>query len=111
MHHVRKKLAMKDALKISEISIVPVKPQNGLVAFASFVLNDAVYCGSIGVVSRPTGGYRLVYPTKQVAGRQLDIFHPISTEAGQLIQKEIITKYEEVVNDGRNRYGSFEHTS
>lgn len=106
----RKKCAMKDVLKISEVNIVPIKPQNGLVAFVSFVLNDALYCGSIGIMSRPAGGYRLVYPTKLVAGRQIDIFHPISGKAGQEIQDAVLTKYEEVVNDGWNRHGSFEST-
>lgn len=91
-------------LKISEVNIVPIKPQDGLVAFASFVLNDALYCGSVGVLSRPSGGYRLVYPTKLIAGRQYDIFHPISSDAGKQIQKTVITKYEEVVNSGWNRH-------
>ena len=93
-------------LKISEVDIAPVKPQNGLVAFASFVVNDALYCGSVGVMSRPGGGYRLVYPTRKVASRQLDIFYPISSVAGQLIQEAVISKYEEVVNNGWNRHGN-----
>ncbi|HEY1644891.1 MAG TPA: septation protein SpoVG family protein [Candidatus Saccharimonadales bacterium] len=93
-------------MEITEIEILIVKPQNGLVAFASFVINGSVYCGSVGVMSRPNGDYRLLYPTKIVAGRQLDIFHPISKEAGQQIHDAVIAKFEDVVNNGRNRYGS-----
>lgn len=92
-------------MSITEIQITPVKPRGGLVAFSSFVFEGALYCGSVGIFTRPSGGYRLVYPTKEVAGCQLDIYHPISGTVGRLIEKEVIAKYEEVVNkDGRNRY-------
>lgn len=93
-------------LAISEVEIAVIKPHDGLVAFASFVINGSVYCGSVGIMSRPNGDYRLLYPTRAVAGRQLDIFHPISREAGQQIHDAVITKFEDVVNNGRNRYDS-----
>lgn len=87
---------------------MPIKPQGGLIAFASFVVNDALYCGSIGIMSRPKGGYRLVYPTKLVAGRQLDIYHPITGAAGKQIEETVIPKYQEVMNHARNRHNSIE---
>lgn len=93
-------------MTVSEIQIAPVKPKGGLVAFASFVFGDALYCGSVGVFTRPNGGYRLVYPTKLVAGRQLDMYHPISGTVGKLIEQEVITKYEEVMNHGRYRHSN-----
>lgn len=95
---------------VSEIQITPIKPHGGLVAFASFVFNGALYCGSVGIITRPSGGYRLVYPTKEVAGRQLDMYHPISGTVGKLIEKEVIAKYEEVMNHGRNRYDNTDAT-
>jgi len=42
--------------KISEINITPIKPVDGLVAFASFVLEDSLYCGAVGIVTRLNGG-------------------------------------------------------
>ena len=49
-------------MKISEINIQLIKPVNGLVAFASVVLDDKIYLGSIGVHSRLDGtGYRHTY--------------------------------------------------
>lgn len=89
---------------ISEVQITPVKPKDGLVAFASFVFGNCLYCGSVGIFTRPNGGYRLVYPTKLVAGRQLDMYHPISGTAGRSIEEAVITKFEEVVSNDRNRY-------
>ncbi|MCL5010011.1 MAG: septation protein SpoVG family protein [Patescibacteria group bacterium] len=92
--------------RLSEIQIIPIKPQNGLVAFASFVLDQNLYLGSIGIMTRPNGSYRLVYPTKKVADRSLNIFYPINREFAQLIENEIVRRFEEVMNnyDRHNRF-------
>jgi DNA-binding cell septation regulator SpoVG len=88
-------------MKITEIQIVPIRPDNGLVAFASFILNDELYLGSIGVITRPEGGYRLLYPTKKVGLRNVRIFHPISKQSAELIEQAVIKKFEEVTNHVR----------
>jgi len=88
-------------MSISEIQIIPIKPQDGLVAFASFVLDDNLYLGSIGILTRPEGGYRLLYPTKKVGIRNINIFHPINKEFAQSIEKEVILKFEDVMKNGR----------
>lgn len=94
--------------RLSEIQIIPIKPQNGLVAFASFVLDGNLYLGSIGIMTRPQGGYRLVYPTKKVADRNLNIFYPINRETAQLIESEVVKQFEEVMNnyDRHNRFNT-----
>jgi len=92
--------------RLSEIQITPIKPQNGLVAFASFVLDKSLYLGSIGIMTRPPGGYRLVYPTKKVADRSLNVFYPINREAAQLIESEVIKQFEEVMKK-YDRHHSF----
>ena len=84
-------------MKISEVQIIPVKPQDGLIAFVSFVLDESVYLGSIAVLTRPEGGYRLVYPTKKVGTKNINIFHPINKEFAQSIEKEVISKFEDVM--------------
>lgn len=90
--------------KITEIQIIPVKPQNGLVAFASFVLDDSLYLGSIGILTRPNGGYRLVYPTKTIANKNINIYHPINKFFSKAIEKEVLKRLEEVMkkNDRHN---------
>jgi DNA-binding cell septation regulator SpoVG len=85
---------------ISEVQIVPVKPNNGLVAFCSFVLFESLYCSSVAVFTRPGGAYRLVYPTKVVIGREMQIFHPISRELGSKIEKEVTNKLMKMVGNG-----------
>jgi len=92
--------------KISEIQIVPIKPKDGLVGFVSFVLNENLYLGSIGINTRPKGGYRLTYPTKMVGNRNINIFHPINKEFASQIETEIINRFEEVMNQN-DRHNSF----
>ena len=92
--------------RLSEIQIIPIKPQNGLVAFASFVLDGSLYLGSIGIVTRPQGGYRLVYPTKKVAEKNLNIFYPINREFSQLVENEVVKQFEDVMKK-YDRHNSF----
>lgn len=89
---------------ISEVEITPVRPVNGLVAFASFVLWDSLYCGSVAVMTRPQGGYRLLYPTKKLGERQLNVFYPIGREIGSAIESEVVAKLEDVMKDSHGRY-------
>src|SRR3990167_5445294 len=90
--------------RLSEIQIIPIKPQNGLVAFVSFVLDESLYLGSIGIVTRLNGGYRLVYPTKKVAEKNLNIFYPINKEFAQLVENEVVRRFEEVMKDQNDRH-------
>jgi stage V sporulation protein G len=47
-------------MTISEVNITPVKPIDGLVAFASCVIDSQLYVGSIGVHKLLDGsGYRI----------------------------------------------------
>ena len=87
-------------LKISEIQIVPIKPTNGLVAFASCVINQSLYVGSIAIFSSPSNssGFRLVYPSKVlVNGKEINCVHPINREAGENLSTAIIGKFKEIV--------------
>ena len=92
--------------RLSEIQIIPIKPQNGLVAFASFVLDESLYLGSIGIMTRPNGGYRLVYPTKKLADRNLNIFYPINREFALAIENEVVKQFEDVMKK-YDRHNSF----
>lgn len=78
--------------KITEIQILPIKPKEGLVAFVSFVLNDWFYLSSIGIYTKLEGGYRLTYPTKGT----YNLFYPIHKEVAEIIETEIVKKFEEV---------------
>lgn len=79
-------------VNISEIQIVPVKPVNGLVGFSSFVLNGYLYLGSIGIYTRPKGGYRLTFPMKN----NLNVFYPINKDFSQFIEGVVVREFEKV---------------
>lgn len=83
-------------MQISEVQIIPVKPQDGLIAFASCVLDERYYLGSIAVFTKLSGGYRLVYPTKKIGERHIHFHHPISREAGETIEDAILSKVREI---------------
>ncbi len=84
-------------MKITEVQIIPIKPNNGLVAFASIVLEDSLYLGSIGVYTRIDGsGYRITYPTKKISERDINIYHPINKETSKAIEEAIISKVKEI---------------
>jgi DNA-binding cell septation regulator SpoVG len=94
-------------MKISEIQITPVKPRDGLVAFASFVVDGELYCGSVAIFTLPfRNGFRLVYPTKKVGETQLNLFHPINKLAGEQIERSVIKKYEEVTSNDWRRHSN-----
>jgi DNA-binding cell septation regulator SpoVG len=85
-------------MKITEVNITPVKPQNGLVAFASIVIDNCLYLGSIAIYRRLDGlDYRITYPTKKLANANLNIFHPINKEMGQAIEIAIISKANQIL--------------
>ena len=90
--------------RLSEIQIAPVKPNNGLVGFASFVFDNCLYLGSIGIYTRPHGGYRLTYPTRGT----FNIFHPINRQTADEIEQAIISKFEDVTKSyvGHNSFNT-----
>jgi len=85
-------------MKIIEVQIVPIKPKDGLVAFASVVVGSGLYLGFLGVHTRLDGsGYRITYPTKKVGEKSLNIYYPINREAGRAIEEAIILKAKEIL--------------
>lgn len=93
-------------MRITEVNIVPVKPQDGLIAFASVVVDDRLYLSSIAIYTRLDGSYRLLYPTKKLGERILNIFHPISREASRQIEVAIFKRCKEIFegsNDGQEK--------
>ncbi len=78
--------------KISNIQFIPIKPNAGLIGFASCEINNQYYLGSLGVYSildKP-GSYRITYPRiKLISGELVKTFFPISNELDQAISSAI----------------------
>lgn len=89
----------KKAMIVSEVNIQLIKPCDGLVGFASVVLDDQIYLSSIGIHQRLDGtGYRITYPTKKTGNRSFDVFHPIKKEIGQKIEEAVLSKIAEIMS-------------
>lgn len=83
-------------MRVTEVNVVPIRPKDGLVAFASCVIDDSLYLGSIAVHTRPSGGYRLVFPTKLIGNTKLNLFNPITKSAGIAIDMAVTKKCDEI---------------
>lgn len=83
--------------KITEVQIKIVKPKDGLVGFASIVLDEKLYLGSIGVFTKLDGsGYRITYPTKKAGADSLNVYHPITEELGKEIELAVVERAKEL---------------
>lgn len=87
---------------ITEVNIVPVKPQNGLVGFASLVVDGNIYLNSIAIYVKLDGSYRLLYPTKKTGLRHMNIYHPINWEASKIIERAVFEKCFEIFESSDN---------
>jgi DNA-binding cell septation regulator SpoVG len=90
--------------RITEVQIAPIKPKDGLVAFASFVLDNSLYLGSVGIATRLQGGYRLIYPTKRTGNKDINVFHPINKAFAQAVEDEVVKHFEDVMNKSNDRH-------
>jgi len=91
---------------VSEVNITPVKPTDGLVAFASCVIDGQLYIGSLGVHQRLDGtGYRITYPTKKIGSSQLNYFYPVNKDTGRVIEQAITAKCVELFERSDETYG------
>ncbi len=94
---------MNYEIKVEEIEIIPVKPKDGLIGFASFVLDQKYYVGSVAIFTRMDGsGYRLLYATKKLGEKNINIFHPINEETGRAIEQAVTEKVYEIFQRGVN---------
>lgn len=99
-------------MRVSEVQITPVKPFEGLVAFASCVIDGQLFIGSIGVHKRLDGtGYRITYPTKTIAGKQLHYYHPVSKATGLAIEQAVVSRCKELFERSDENYGRHNQTT
>jgi len=86
------------AIVLSEINIIPIKPQDGHIGFVSFVINGQFYVGNIGIHSTPSGDIRLVYPEAASSSwKMVTSFHPITKYAGLQITQQVVAKYNSMI--------------
>lgn len=99
-------------VKISEVQISFVKPNDGIIGFASLLVNDSIYLNSIAIHKKLNGtDYRITYPTKKLsAENSINLFHPINRQTSLAIEHAIFSKLKEVMNkvNQHDRYSSYD---
>lgn len=98
-------------INISEVKIDFIKPNDGIIAFASLLINNDIYLSSIAIHAKLNDdGYRITYPTKELSGNKvINLFHPINKETSNKIENEILNKLKEVMKKANNdRYNSYD---
>lgn len=79
--------------RISNVQIIPIKPNEGLIGFASLILDEKMYLGSIGVYTKlKDNGYRITFPTKKAGQRNIYFHHPIDKDLSKDIEKAVVKK-------------------
>ena len=91
-------------LRISDIQIMPLIPKDGLVAIASFIVNECLFIGDVAIFTtfKNPLGFRLCYPDKILRnGKRINCVYPITKEAGRIISEAVIDKYKMLTADVR----------
>lgn len=97
-------------MKISDVKISIVTPKDGLIAFASVVLDGGFYVGGIAIHEKLDGtGYRLTYPTRKAANQTFNICHPITRDASKAIERAVFQELKNVKNQGCKHVGHHCH--
>ncbi len=93
---------------ITEVKIDFINPCEGIVAFASFVINDAICLSSIALHKKLNAdGYRVTYPSKG----KFSIFHPINREVGFAIETAVLNKLNEVMSKVYDRHNNADNSN
>lgn len=80
-------------MKISEVKIEFIKPFDGIIGFASLLLDNNICLTSIAIHKKlHDEGYRLTYPSKG----KFSIFYPINKEFSYQIEQAVFKKLDEI---------------
>lgn len=82
-------------MKITEVQIELINPREGMIGFASLVVDGNLYLSSIAIHKKLNAeGFRITYPKKG----QFCIFNPINKQTSEAIEQAIFSKLKEVMN-------------
>ena len=85
-------------MNITDVKVF-IRESNQLKAFVNIVIDDAFIIRNIKVIEGENGLF-VAMPSRRVStGEYRDIAHPINTETRNMIEKIIIEKYKEVLQE------------
>lgn len=82
-----------------EVKFKPLSEDKGLIGFASCILNDCLYLGSIGIFKRlDNQGFRLVFPVRtSEKGMKFNIFFPINNRMYNVLLDAVIKEMNKTI--------------
>ena len=84
-------------MEVTNVQLIPIRAQHGLIAFAEVVLDSCLFLSSIGVHTKLDGdGYRITYPTKKAGSADIALFHPINRALSKEIEASVVAKAKEL---------------
>lgn len=85
-------------MNITDVKVF-IRESNQLKAFVNIVIDDAFIIRNIKVIEGENGLF-VAMPSRRVStGEYRDIAHPINTETRTMVEKTIIEKYKEVLQE------------
>lgn len=88
-------------MEITDIQIIKVEGKGKLLAYANIVINDALVLKGIKIIDGEKGKF-IVMPSQTLIRKgkikTFEYFHPINSEARNLISEAIINTYNEQNN-------------
>ncbi len=94
---------------ISEIQIQLTKPHDGIIGFASCLIESSLYIGGIAIHTKLDGsGYRLTYPTRKSGNHSFPLFHPINAPFAKQLEQAVFSKLKEVMTKSYDRHDCFD---
>lgn len=86
-------------LIISEINIEPISNKEGLIGFASFVINNDFKICNVAIHTCPSHstGIRLVFPQKEYNGLRLNTIYPIHQVVYEICVVAIANTYKDLM--------------
>lgn len=86
-------------IQITEVQIEFVTPHEGLIAFATVVINNCMKFSSVAIHKKLNSeGYRITYPSKG----KFNVFHPINKQTSETIEEAIFSKLKNVIKERSN---------
>lgn len=88
------------ATRVEEVQFTPIKPREGLIGFASCLVEGRLYLGGIGVHTALNGdGLRLTYPTRKIGTVNIPLCHPVNVETGNAIKEAVTRRVRELMGE------------
>lgn len=86
-------------MKVDNISIKKIENEGNVKAYVSFVIDDCFAVHNSRIINGLNGLF-VAMPSHKTAKGFADICHPITQEARSLIEKTIIEKYHNEIENG-----------